>query len=355
MSGESILRQGPDRRRGHRMPQPREVPPFLRAIAAHRPGHPEHEDDAPTRAEDLESAMALPPEPMPNFEQVAWPLGMPMHRDAAVDVEEAEPCFAHLSVPPSINHVAQPELQSLFAMAARSMAKRHYDQGLRLQREARNLAQLIGEEEPHRLAQLVLGGYLLEAGQLEGAGLVYERAVSLSYEHDALHHAALGQVGLAGVSALNGDISAAAYYYERAAWCAAATEHQLLAQDAFRVAGQLRLTQDELPEALSCLEHGLSLDTMTETPEVLSALPRRKQLKRIAVAAHTLAQRARARGQLGQAYALASQLTNLLEERDGGALPDVSQPLGTLATPHRTGVTSIEALLNRGSSPSKTA
>ncbi len=206
-----------------------------------------------------------------------------------------------------------PNLRKLVFGAALAMKQGRGPDAVRLQREAKDLAQRLEMHQVRVICQIALASYLSGLGQREKAQRELEEAADCSEQHALPEQASQSYLAIGLLHALGKRPHEAAKAYTQAARTATAAKVPVLAIEAWRLAGQIALQMGAEPQAVSCFKEAIGIAQGSD-PQVV-------KLSSAAEAARKLATVCRDRG-------LAAQAASLFEQAD-------QMERGELAAPAR--------------------
>lgn len=224
-------------------------------------------------------------------------------RDAALRAAGINPAFLEEA----------PNLRKLVFGAALAMKQGRGPDAIRLQREAKDLAERLEMHQVRVICQIALASYLSGLGQRDRAQRELEDAAACSEQHALPEHASQAYLALGLLHALGKRPPEAAKAYAQAGRTATAAKVPLLAIEAWRLAGQIALQMGAESQAVSCFKEAIGIAQGSEPQMVkLSSAPE---------ATRRLANLCRDRG-------LAAQAASLFEQAD-------QMERGELAVPAR--------------------
>ncbi|WP_338865645.1 tetratricopeptide repeat protein [Myxococcus stipitatus] len=213
----------------------------------------------------------------------------PAEREAALRAVGINPAFL----------ADAPKLRTLVFGAALAMKQGRGPDAIRLQREAKDLAERLDLHQVRVICQIALASYLSGLGQREKALRELEEAAACSEAHSLLEQASQSYLAMGLVHALGKRPPEAVKAYSQAAKAATAANAPLLAIEAWRLAGQIALQSGAEPQAVSCFNQAIGIAQGSE--------PRQVQLSSAPEAARKLATLCRERGLAAQAASLFNQ------------------------------------------------
>jgi hypothetical protein len=201
------------------------------------------------QAEILAACAAAPPGASPEVSTGgAGPKGVvapPRHgkppRDAALSPAATELLTEELGPAASLIGAVGALLRQRILGAALAMQEGEAGRAVALQAEACTQCLDAGLVRFGCILELILGGYLLHAGDPARAQLAFETAAARAEAHALPDVAAQAHLGLGAVLVVRGNLDAAAQRYAHAGELAMGVGERLLAIEAYRTAGQVAL------------------------------------------------------------------------------------------------------------------
>lgn len=233
----------------------------------------------------------------------AWPRGVrppprPGRPDLSPEQAQVQLEAMGVSLPPMAGALGS-ELTRRVLLAAQAMRDQRGAEGVRLQREARDLCLRAALVREAVLMEIVLGAYLVQLGQRPAALEAYGAAARRAREHQFADLAAQAHMGAGAVLLVERERERAAAEYAKAGAAAREGGATLLAIEGFRMAGQVLLEAGREQQAAQAFREALALAEAAPPPEArASSAPE---------AARALAAVCRRRGLETQACALEAQ------------------------------------------------
>jgi tetratricopeptide (TPR) repeat protein len=207
------------------------------------------------------------------------------------------------------------QLRQLMLRAALALRQGRPADAIDLQTRTAELCGLLNLPREQVIHLLVLGGYLLAAGQPERARATYQLAAQIAADRALSLQQAQAELGLGMLDALE-QKSEAAGHYAAAARLAEAGAAPALGIECWRMAGQVASTGHAPALAIECWEHALAL------AERLA--PEARRSTSAADVARLLANAHAARGRVADAEQLHRQAFQL----ERGVEPGPAEPAG---------------------------
>ncbi|WP_224240705.1 tetratricopeptide repeat protein [Hyalangium gracile] len=230
-------------------------------------------------------------------------------RDAALRAAGINPAFVKDA----------PHLRKLVFGAALAMKQGRGPDAVRLQREAKELAERLEMHQVRVICQMTLASYLSGLGQRDKAVRELEDAVACAEKHALLEQASQAYLALGLLHALGKKPPEAAKAYSQAAKAATAAKVPLLAIEAWRLAGQIALQMKAEPQAVSCFKEAIGIAQGSD-PQVVQLSSAPEAARRLATVCHD-------RGLAAQAASLFEQ-ADQMERGEASAAPARSSSAG---------------------------
>ena len=250
--------------------------------------------------------IASPSAPGPAHTGAAWPAGVaPPSRSSQPPLTPAEiaAMAAKIGVPVGLLDGSVRALQPIVLRAASMLRDGRPLEAVQTQRAAVALAERIGMVHEASVLELMLGTYLVHAGDRVNSAAVYEALAARAQKQGQGEIAAQAMVARASVYLLCGDPQNASVTYARAGSVARSAGATVLAIEAFRLSGQLRADARDTETAIK---------VWTEAMAIAGALPPDQGPSSSApLVARSLAAVCRKRGMHEQARALEQQADRL--------------------------------------------
>jgi len=223
--------------------------------------------------------------------------------------EKRDAALREAGVDPALLDAA-PKLRQLVLGAAMAMKEGRGNDAVRMQREARDLSARAGQPAIAVIAQIALASYLSGMERRDLAANELREAVQLAQRHQLGQHESQARLALALLMALDKKLPEAAREYAAAGRAAEEAKVELLAIEAWRLAGQFGLQAGvDGQTAINCFREALRI--AAASPEAVA------QVSSAPEAARKLASLLREKGMAAQAASLEEQAAAM--ERGGRA------------------------------------